>query len=120
MIDGPAHAFELAGDYVLGHVTGHVDGVGSESTDHPVSDTELGGDHEEFVVAFETVDLDYFDVVVANVEACAEDAFDADHDVIGELGAKDHDLVETGTAIDGNRGIDVVSDLVFAAACADV
>ena len=69
-----AHAFELAGDDVLGDVAGDVDGVGAKATDHAVGDTERGRLDEELVVALETVDLDDLDRRVAHVEAGAVDA----------------------------------------------
>ena len=75
---------------------------------------------EELVVALEPVDLDDLDRGVAHVDARAEDAAAVIDDVVGELGAEHDHLVEAGTAVDRDRGVDVVLDLVLAAAGADV
>ena len=120
MVDRAADAFELAGDDVLDDVAGDVDRVRAEPADDAVGDAELGGQDEELVVALEPVHLDDLDVVVADVEAGAEDALDADHDVVRELGAEDDELVEAGAAVDRDGRVDVVRDLVLAAARADV
>ena len=53
-------------------------------------------------------------------EAGAEDRLRGDDDVVGELGAEDDDLVEAVAAVDRDRRVDVVLDLVLAAAGADV
>ena len=120
MVDRAADALELARDDVLDDVAGDVDRVGAEAADDAVGDAELRREDEELVVALEAVDLDHLDVVVADVEAGAEDPLDADDDVVGELGAEDDELVEAGAAVDRDGRVDVVRDLVLAAAGADV
>ena len=55
---------------------------------------ERRAEDEELVVALQAIDLDHLDVVVADVDAGAEDAVLGDDDVVGELGAEDDDLVE--------------------------
>ena len=102
------------------HVAGDVDRVGAEAADHAVGDAELRRLDEELVVALQAVDLDDLDVVVADVQAGAEDALGGDHDVVGELGAQHDQLVEAGAAVDRDRRVDVVRHLVLAAAGADV
>ena len=120
VVDRAADALELARDDVLADVAGDVDRVRAEAADDAVGRAVARRDDEELVVALEAVDLDDLDVLVAHVQAGAEDALDRDDDVVGELGAEDHDLVEARAAVDGDRGVDVVGDLVLAAARADV
>ena len=120
MVDRAADALELAGDDVLHDVAGDVDRVGAEAADHPVRDAERGRLDEELVVTLEAVHLDDLDRREADVEARAIDALGRDDDVVGELGAKDDELVDARAAVDGDRGVDVVLDLVVAAAGPDV
>ena len=110
----------LERDDVLDDVAGDVDRVGAEAADDAVGDAEGGRQDEELVVAFEPVDLDDLDLGVAHVEAGAEDALVGDHEVVGELGAQHDQLVDAGAAVDRDRRVDVVLDLVVAAAGADV
>src|SRR5262249_35021004 len=116
VVDGPADALELAGDDVLGDVTGHVDDVATLAADDPGGDAERRADHEELVVALQAVDLDHLDVVVADVDPAAEDALLGDDEVVGELGAEYDHLVEAAAAVDRDRRVDVVLHLVVAAA----
>ena len=120
MVDAAADALELAGDDVLDDVAGDVDRVGAQAADDAVGDAEGRGLDEELVVALEAVDLDDLDRGVADVEPGAEDALGGDHEVVGELGAEHDELVEAGAAVDRDRRVDVVGDLVLAAAGADV
>ena len=120
MVDRAAEALELPGDDVGGDVAGDVDRVGAEAADDAVGDAERGRLDEELVVALETVDLDHLDVRIADVEAGAEDALAGDREVVGELGAEDDELVKAGAAVDRDRRVDVVLDLVLAAAGTDV
>ena len=69
---------------------------------------------------FQAVDLDDLDVVVADVRPAAEDPVPGDDEVVRELGAEDHDLVEAGAAVDRDRGVDVVLDLVVPLARLDL
>ena len=120
MVDVAVQALELLDDDVLGDVAGDVDGVAAEAADDAVGDAEGRRLDEERVVALEAVDLDDLDVRVADVDARAEDAGGGDDDVVGELGAEHDDLVEAGAAVERDRGVDVVGDLVVAGAGADV
>ena len=112
--------FEFADDDVLDDVACHVDGVAAQAADDSVGDTVCGGLHEELIVALKPVNLDEFHRGEPQVDAGAADRVCGDHDVVGELGAEDHHLVDSGTTVDGNGGVDVVLDLVGPAAGTDV
>ena len=120
VLDPARGTFELAGDDVFGHVAGHVDGVGPQATDDSVGHPEFGGLHEELVVAFQAIDLDHLNGGVGHAQAGTKDALLGDHDVVGELGAQNHQLVKAGSTVHRDRGVDVVAHLVVAATGADV
>jgi hypothetical protein len=79
-----------------------------------------GGEDIEGIVALEAVDLQHLDVLVADREPGAVDGGVRDDNVVGELGAEHHHLVEATAAVDRDRRIDVVLDLVLAGAGTDL
>ena len=91
-----------------------------EAADDPVGHPVGGRLDEELVVAFQAVHLHHFDGGVLDVQAGAEDALVRDGEVVRELGAQDDQLVEAGAAVHVDGGVDVVLDLVLAAAGPDV
>ena len=120
MVDGAVEALEVLDDDVGGDVAGDVDRVAAEAADDAVGDAVGRRLDVERVVALEAVDLDHLHVAVADVDARAEDAGGGDDDLVGELGAEHDDLVEAGAAVERDRGVDVVGDVVVAGAAADI
>ena len=120
VVDGARHAFEFARDDVLLDIAGDFDDVGAKAADDAVSHAEGGRLHVELVVAFEAIDLDHLDRAVAHVQPGAVDRLVGDRDVVGEFGGENHELVESGAALDRDRRVDVVAYLVLAAAGTDI
>ncbi len=114
VVDDRALAFELLRRDDVGHVARDVEDVVAEAADDARRHAERRALDHEVVVAFQAVDFDHFDVGVGDVEAGAEDALVGDDEVVGELGAEHQHLVEAGAAVDRDRRVDVVFDLVVA------
>ena len=120
VVDDAAAAFDVTRHHFAGDVTGDVDLVVAQAADDPRGHVRLGAEHVDRVIAFEGVDLEHLDVLVGHRQAGTEDALVGDDDVVGEFGAKDHQLVEAVAPIDRDRRVDVVFDLVAAGAGADL
>ena len=120
VVDDAAGALDVTRDHIAGDVAGHVDGVAAQAADDAGRHAWLRRQHVDRVVALERVDLEDLDVGVGDRQARAVDRRTGNDDVVGELGAEDDDLVETVAAVDRDRRVDVVLDLVIAAASADI
>ena len=120
VVDGARGALDVAGDDTAGHVTGDVDDVAAEATDDAGGHSRSSGEDVKQVVALKPVDLEDLDVGVGDCQAGSVDGLGRHDDVVGELGAQHHDLVDAVAAVDGDGGVDVVLHLVVAGAGADL
>ena len=120
VVDRAARALDVEGGDVAGDVAGHIERVVAEAADDARGDSWRGREDVDRVVALEGVDLEHLDVRVRHLDADSVDRLRGDDDVIGVLGAEDDELVEAVAAVDRDRCVHVVLDLVRACARADV
>jgi len=120
VVDHCAAALELEGLDLVCDVATDVDRIAAEAANDAHRHAEWRAQDVEVVVALEAVDFQNLDVVEADIHAPAENAVLGDDEVVGELGAQHHHLVEAGAAVDRDRGIDVVLDGVVVVAGQDV
>ena len=119
VVNRAAGAVDIARHHVARDVAGDVDGVVAQTADDPHGHAGCGAEHVDRVVAFQRVDLQNLDILIRHRQPGTEDALVGHHDVVGEFGAQDHQLVEAVAAIDRNGRIDVVFDLVLTRAGTD-
>ena len=117
MIDDRAHAVEARADDISGDIAADDEAVAAEAADHRGNHVVARAEDEELVVALQAVDLrGFLHPVQMDVQAGAEDAVRRDDERVAFLGADRHYRVEAETAVDADRGVDVVLELVVVAA----
>ena len=116
VVDEGAATLQVSADDGLGDVPRHAERVVTEAA-HDRRDEPLSRAlDEEVVVALEAVDLDRFDTGEPDVEPGPEHALVRDDEVVVQLRAQHHHLVEARSAVDVHRRVDVVLDRVLALA----
>ena len=117
VIDHRAATVQVLADHGLRDVARDIEGVAAQATDHGGHRLAVRAEHVEGVVTFQAVDLDrFFDAVEPDVQPGAEDAVLGDDEDIVALGADGHHGVEAEAAVDADRRVDVVFELVVVAA----
>ncbi|EGF30373.1 hypothetical protein IMCC9480_1577 [Oxalobacteraceae bacterium IMCC9480] len=119
VVDKAAAAFDFAGHDGGSDVAADVDGVIAQPADEGCDHAGGGAQHKEMVIAFESVDFEFFGIAEVDIEACALHAVFGDDKVIRQFGTKHDDRIDAAAAVDADRGVDVVFDMVVAAAAAD-
>ncbi len=94
------------------HIAAHDEGVAARPAvkrgHHPC----LCAEHVEGVVAFHAVDCERLDAGEGDIDASAVDAVLGNDEHVVRRGADDYERVESGTPLDGDRGVEIVFDRV--------
>ena len=113
MIDRPRNTFQLASNNIFGDVTGHVDGIRTQSANHAVRNAKRSGQYKEFVVALQAIDLNHFNRRVAHIEASAENTVFGNDNIVSELSTENDHLIKACAAFNRNGCIDIVAYFVL-------
>ena len=82
MIDKATAPLYRVGDNRRGHITGNVEGIGTQTTDNGGHHVGIGTENIKDIIAFKAIDFRQFYPGKANIQSGTKDAFIGNHKAI--------------------------------------